>query len=445
MSIYRFRIDLDATDDDAAASDIPAQDGAYYVDDDSDAGAFQFTIDASAPAATGMAFDEGRVVRFKINGTDDRWGVIERPKFNPVNRTRNQRLTVVIGRDGLAEFDYPKMPPPMGWQSRPTVTQIQYNYLHPFIDRTGWIRPTFIGPVYHGDQDPFGAPHAPPADHKLGKHPEGWPDVFSGWNWAGDVDGNGSHPVGQRAFFYLPLTLTTDAALMMVYTMDDVGKLGFDGGLVDAGTNPPGVQWIKCVGVGVDAPSPTLHHVTARGVNTATYSNPGNTYNPGAFAFLAYQQLVSPFLEYDNLVARTGVGVTEDGDPLLGGDWLCTSREVGDPDPGFTPGRAFRLPFEQVQADGYLDGWILDFDDDVDSNGDSWPEFTTLSARAGVDSLLDVIRAWHQAGVWDCWADKSTRTLHATIFGNRGNFHTAGAAVNWHGAHVINAQVEGKA
>jgi hypothetical protein len=445
VTVYRFRIDMDATGDASAVEDIPAQDGAYYVDDESDAGAFQFTIDSTAPAATGLAFDEGRVVRFKINTTDDRCGVIERPKFTPINRLRNQRLTVVTGRDIICEFDYPKTAPPMGWLSRPTVTQVQFNYLHPFMDRSDWIEPTFIGPVFHADLDPSGMPFTPPVDGKPGKQPKGWPDVFTGWIWAGPVDGNGSHPIGQRAYFYLPLALEP-TPFMPIYTMDDVGKLGMDGALIDAGTNPPGVQWVQCTAAGVDEPSAAVHHITARGVSTATvYHNPSNLMNPGAFAFVAYQQLVSPFLEYDNVVARTAVGTDETGNPLVGGDWLCTSRDAGDPEPGFTPGRAFRLLFEQAVADGFLNGWTLDFDDDIDSNGDTWAEFSTLSARVGVDSLLDVIRAWHQAGVWDCWADSSARILHATAFGHRGNFHLAGSAVNWHGEHVIKADVEGKA
>lgn len=59
---------------------------------------------------------------------------------------------------------------------------------------------------------------------------------------------------------------------------------------------------------------------------------------------------------------RTGLSKThfQRRNPVLGGDWLCTAVAPGDPDPGFTPGRAFRLLFEQAVADGYLDGWSLD-------------------------------------------------------------------------------------
>ena len=92
---------------------------------------------------------------------------------------------------------------------------------------------------------------------------------------------------------------------------------------------------------------------------------------PGAFACIGYQQVVSPFLQYENVKFRTGSD-TAGGDPMLGGDWLCTYRNVGDPEPGFTPGRAFRILFEQAQSYGFFADWTLNFTDTVDSNGDAW-------------------------------------------------------------------------
>ena len=37
------------------------------------------------------------------------------------------------------------------------------------------------------------------------------------------------------------------------------------------------------------------------------------------------------------------------------------------------------------------------------------------------------------------------KTLNATAWGNRGNFHLGGAAVNWHDDQVISTKVDSKA
>ena len=192
--------------------------------------------------------------------------------------------------------------------------------------------------------------------------------------------------------------------------------------------------------VGIDDVSASTHYVTGRSVNS--FNSTVN--NPGAFACIGYQQVVSPFLQYENVKFRTGSD-TAGGDPMLGGDWLCTYRNVGDPEPGFTPGRAFRILFEQAQSYGYFADWTLNFTDTLDSNGDAWASTSLLSARVADDTLLDVVRNWHDLGFWDAWSSPNAKTLNATAWGNRGNFHLGGAAVNWHDDQVISTKVDSKA
>ena len=86
--------------------------------------------------------------------------------------------------------------------------------------------------------------------------------------------------------------------------------------------------------VGIDDVSASTHYVTGRSVNS--FNSTVN--NPGAFACIGYQQVVSPVLQDENVKFRTGSD-TAGGDPMLGGDWLCTYRNVGDPEPA---GRADR-------------------------------------------------------------------------------------------------------
>ena len=438
MTVRKFTVDLwDSLGHDDDVMDIPVQDGAFYTDEDSDAGAFEFTIHNDEPSATNL--DEGRVVTFSIAGTPDRLGVIERPSFTPKHVQPVQRVTTVRGRDVIAEFDRYRIPPPLGWGSKPAVPQVTFNWLHPNLDRSGWTNPVYMGPLFKADLDPLGNPSPAPWSAKPGDHPSAWPDGFTAWVWPTATDGTNSHPVDQRAYWYLPIPLIA-SPLVLIHTSDDQGALGFDGALVDAGVNPPAVQWMSSWAVGMDDVSASTHYVTGRSVNS--FNSAVN--NPGAFACIGYQQVVSPFLQYENVKFRTGSD-TAGGDPMLGGDWLCTYRNAGDPEPGFTPGRAFRILFEQAQSYGFFADWTLNFTDTLDSNGDAWASTSLLSARVADDTLLDVVRNWHDLGFWDAWSSPNAKTLNATAWGNRGNFHLGGAAVNWHDDQVISTKVDSKA
>ena len=143
MTVRKFSVDLwDSLGHDDDVMDIPVQDGAFYTDEDSDAGAFEFTIHNDEPSATNL--DEGRVVTFSIAGTPDRLGVIERPSFTPKHVQPVQRVTTVRGRDVIAEFDRYRIPPPLGWGSKPAVPQVTASRPHPIpptVQQTPLRRP----------------------------------------------------------------------------------------------------------------------------------------------------------------------------------------------------------------------------------------------------------------------------------------------------------------
>ena len=412
MTVHTFTIDVLENDGTPVLSDVPAKDGAFYEDEDSDAGAFQFVIDWTK-ADIRVELKKDRLAVFKIDGVADRTGVIEGVTKVPVHVKPINRVVTVTGRDLLMEMDDARVVPPNGYGHPPYPSTIFFDWRHKDLDRSGWHRPVCLGPLFHADLDPFGNPWYPPMDAKPGQHPEGWPDGFTGWIWSHGVDGFGSHPVGEESYFYLPLTVTTKP-LVMIYTADDQGQLAYNSALVDAGLNAPGVQWVRSWGIGIEEPEAGTIHIAGKGVN----SYGSTTYNPGAFAFVAYQQASTDYLSYENCIARTGFGVNEDGNPLLGGDWLSWHGS----EPGFTPGRAFRILFEAVQALGLLLDWTLDFDDTYASNEVEWETTSLLSARVQDDSLLDVIRAWHDGGFWDAWAHETDRTLFAVPYGQRGNF-----------------------
>ena len=201
---------------------------------------------------------------------------------------------------------------------------------------------------------------------------------------------------------------------MLIHTSDDRGALGFDGALVDAGVNSTRHPVDVVVG-GRNRRRVGQHSLRHRPLRQLLQLG---GQQPGAFACIGYQQVVSPFLQYENVKFRTGSDTTG-GDPMLGGDWLCTYRNAGDPEPGFTPGRAFRIPVRTGPVVRLLRRLDLELHGHRGLQRDAWPSTSLLSARVADDTLLDVIRNWHDLGYWDAWSSPNTKTLNATVWGNR--------------------------
>lgn len=80
------------------------------------------------------------------------------------------------------------------------------------------------------------------------------------------------------------------------------------------------------------------------------------------------------------------------------GEWLSPGYSM----PGFTPGKIMRILVEEAQARGALLEWVLDFDDDLDSSGDAWPEISAFFIDVGstvLDALEQLIDDWVDVGV----------------------------------------------
>lgn len=402
----------------------------WYSEENGDAGAGELVIPDAATGASSL--DTDLLLRFKQGGTTDYTGRIE--SVTAVRRANDpsSKLVTVRFRDWLAEFDDAVVDPPCGVDSLPAATEVRFDWTHPQLDRTGWVAPTFVGALFTGDLDPFGDPLTdPPLTAKDGAEVEGWPDVFTGWIWSDDVDAFDSHPA-ETSYFYLPVTATA-GPLMTVFTVDDYGQLAIDGALVDAGVEFPAVQWQKAWASGVSAVTAGTHHIAIKATNDGAF---GTTNNPGAVAFVAYQQATSTWLEFDNVIARTG-NDPAGTDPLTGGDWLCLDAPANPP--GFTFGHAFRLLFDAAQDAGCLVGWTLGFGDVNDSNGNAWPVTDTITAKVS-DTLLDFLRQSHDRGLCDFGARPGSRVLDAWQWGERGTYWTSpGSPPSW-GDHNV-AQV----
>ena len=444
-------------------SDVPyaTSGNGFYTEELSDAGAFQVDFPEDGTGSADLV--PGNMVRFNVDGVPDRTYMIEKVVRRPVQRFASERIRTVSGRDIVAQFGDCPVDPPLGITVKPVTRTIRFDWTHPDLDRSGWFTPVYLGPVYSGNVLPDGETANPVAlSAKDGWHPDGWPDVFSGWIWRSAVDGSGSHPVNQTCYFYHDYPVSgpeeEEKPFLMVFTADDVGQLAFDGTVLDSGVDPPAVQWNRCTASPVPQVSGGTHHIAAKVTNTVFDTDYEIRGNPGAMAFTSYRPGPSPALQNqvtyalvpDIVPIRTGQNVNSP-EPSLGGGWKCWTvggaGADGSSPPGFTVGRAFEILFGRVKVHDYLPGWTLTFNGTVDSAGNAWPVTDELTASTA-DSLLDTMLAWYEQGHWEFAAGSNgvgSQLLYAYRYGERGNFDGLGggpAVVTWDSDNVDRVEAE---
>jgi hypothetical protein len=511
-------------------ADIPVRDGGYWTEEDSDAGAAEVSLPESASMS--VLAVEGKLLRFKVNGTPDRTAVIERIRVVPRAVNSSERIRTLTGRDWIMEFEDALVDPPLihewvvsnsttgAWSRtgagtpindlQPQPRSIRFDWTHPHLPRptvggagVQWQRPYNMGGMYKGNKDAIGNIVYPWNVGKLGQAPRGWPDSFTGWMWERPYGGpQSNHPV-MTAWFHCPLyfdpnppttpvmTLGLDRAkanrpFIMVFTADDVGELAFDGTVVDSGATPPAIQWQRCSSVVIPNVTEGWHTITIKATNRPYYAG---AFNIGAVALAAFQPvrditiggfdpvLQSAFDPSSNLILRTARNIDSPlvqdptvnqslaggtpavaGDLKRGGGWYCIGGEHlnSDPDAGFVPGfqppaftvgMAFRLLFEAAQGSNNLPGWTLTFTDVNDSAGRPWPKSDELTADVS-ETLLSVIRRWHDEGHWDVAAraggGANERKLDAWVWQERGNYYLNGTALTWADEELANITIEGE-
>lgn len=109
-----------------------------------------------------------------------------------------------------------------------------------------------------------------------------------------------------------------------------------------------------------------------------------------------------------------------DGEPLFVSDdtWKIVDYPPGPP--GWTPGEVIRRALYEAQIErGGLVGVGLGFTDEVDSDGNPWPEVTDISTKVGTD-YLTFFKEMAETYV-DIWMEPASFTLHAWVKGMRGS------------------------
>lgn len=127
--------------------------------------------------------------------------------------------------------------------------------------------------------------------------------------------------------------------------------------------------------------------------------------------------VVSGELTTSTFLSHTGlIPSTPDHDP-----WKVSTTPTGP-----TPGRIIRALLEEAQALSLLTGWTLDFDDDVDSNGNAWDAVTEVVLDVGM-TLLDALTRMAETEIDVAAPSDGTRVLSAYRWRERGDFHTSPA------------------
>lgn len=350
-----------------------------------------FTLPLTAPdhAAT-LALEQaactyGRIVRFEDGGTPVFAMVIRSKTVNRVDPREEAGQGIDVDGPGtLAMWQRAVWYPEAGIEADGVGLPIPYDTRHltfaaAIFDDSGWdfVEEAAISTVEQGAPTHF-------PDVSAGKiRPGGSPVV--------DAD---PEVFGARRQF---TTTGGDKMYRWVFTADDGVAVYFDAVKVFDATRPRMWQETQQVDVRL---RDGAHLLALQGTNIDF---------PGTNLSWVLGTLYELVQGADGLELGAIVVNTRD-------DWV--GAQFGDTPPGFTPGAQIRIFLEEAQARGALDGWTLNFDDDMDSDGVEWPVAPASSYQIGLDGLSFLAKL--SEAYADIQADPASLALNAWVFGTKG-------------------------
>lgn len=306
-------------------------------------------------------------------------------------------LTTISGPGILSVLDEAVVYPSRGVGVTPIETDRVFNWTSPDYDDTDWPTAISISDVIS-------------AQALFPGSPTGWPYLPFGHNFFGADVGvstpiigppgasNRTAPIG-ACFYRGSFTTGDDAFVTICVTADDAADVYIDGQLIlqvggvdqTAVTNP--ALWLTA----------GTHNIAAFVTNLPAPGQADPTdYNPTGLAIAGYSANAA-------------------GKPV----WLLfttddTWKVCAYPPavPGMTPGEVIRHCVTEAQTRGSLTGVTLNFDDDVDSAGNAWPNVTDISTKVGTDYLTFFREI--SATYFDFWMEPASLTLWAWAKDTRG-------------------------
>lgn len=302
----------------------------------------------------------GRVVRISsAEGVEQCFTIDDKP--NAPVRVEGGDLVVAASGDGLlSRWREAVVAPWIGVDDFPKSSVRMFNWSSPGLDVSAWSDTVYA--------------HSRSTSNP--QRPIAWLDEIA--EWIGPATEASSMTAGYW-YLHAQFTLASDTQIVFPFSADDEMVVALDGvTLIDEQPEFPAKVWWYTYRAGVMVPAGT--HTYRVRVN--------NVLGPTAFIGAAW--------ESDGTTSGDPVWLTN-SDPMesFSLDWKCLAFPASQP--GFTAGAIIRILLEEAQARGELTGWTLDFDDDVDSDGNTWPVIPEFSCRVG-DSLYQVLDKL--AGTW---------------------------------------------
>lgn len=223
------------------------------------------------------------------------------------------------------------------------------------------------------------------------------------------------------------ITLTATKALWMGGSAADAFKVGLNGVPVGDTGLPAGTDELLTSFAGeittrwVPAVTAGDHVITIEAIG-------GTSARWVAFLAFALDNVDTAELNTSTYLCQTGYlsgGVTLE-------PWKVLTLDLDDPLPSMTDGWILAQILSEFQDQGWLEDWTLDFDDELDSNGDPWEPQGALVVDIG-RSGLEVLRQMAASRI-DVHAPPHGKVLRATKWQGRGNFADGTLGPKYHAA-----------
>lgn len=321
---------------------------------DTGSGSVQVHVDDPVLASNPGILDYDNIVRFALDGVD-RFAFIIEPDDDPLAPASEKagRLRKVSGRGVLALLEAAIVYPEAQVEGS-LARQRPFDWTAIVYDDATWVTATQL---YLVDASPYA----------YAFFPSEWPDPLAYWIWsrANSALPN-PQPVG-TCYFRKEFTLASAKTVGIFASADDTFRVWLDGEVVFENLSNTG----------------TTHHETLRADKMLAAGSHQ----------LAVEAVNLDLPNYYAGIILSIFELTAEGQPgtnivRTNNTWLALDYPTDVP--GMTPGEILRILVEEAQTRGTLDGVTLDFDDDLDSNGNAWSSEPDIALDIGTD-LLNVI------------------------------------------------------
>lgn len=310
--------------------------------------------------------DYDKVVVFTYAAQETRAWVIETLDWNVVDEA-GSRYVLAAGRgiemwlEGAAVY-------PVGGMKRKSATERFFNFAS-------------VDSYDHDLGATWVVPGAIPWDDRVGPlagYPLDWPDIQCRWIWAGAP--YELVPANTPNWFRRRFTLTARYPVRVFATADSGADVYLDGEQVLSFTHNETGQWRKTFTADITLEAGT--HVLA--IEGRNGTNPTTPTPAGVIALLTT--------------------LTADGDPDATILRTSTQARVSTTEPGWLAGDVLHTLVTEAQARGAgrVANLTLDFDAELDSNGDPWTVRVNRSWKVVFDNVLTVASDLAELGI-DFW------------------------------------------